>query len=618
MNGATTTAAHAEDVATSGELLQALFHDNPDPILVVAQTGYICSANPAALETFAAPSLNGLALADLVAPAPDGDEVTLLRRDGALIIARQRIQQVGDVVVHTLRDLSKAAPAGELRGAFILWTALQAITEGIVIYDEHERLVAFNEAYVRFCGIGGVVPRQGLSAREMMIAWLASGGAPVDADEGLREVLLERHIREMRDPTLRSRVMPYAHGRWMRVENIRTPNGEVVGIRADVTEQRETEMALERQRFDYKTLIEHIPDFIVRFAPDGTITFINDNFARFIARDPESMLGRPVQDYLLGGESDPLWQALTKLTPGEPIRKHEELLKGADGQEAWIFWSSIAAFADDHLLEYVAIGRDISELKLQQQRIEEQSDELQRKNDALGQFTGTVSHDLKAPLRHVSMFSEMMCEDIARGDFASVPVYADHLRQAVRRMRRLIDSLLEYARIADRIVAPERVSLREAVDEALVNLAEPIKDASAMIEIGELPEVVGDQALLARLCQNIIGNSVKYRRPDVVARLRIWSQPGPAGQVRLIFEDNGIGIDPRYAHKIFEVFHRLHRDESLYPGTGIGLALAQRVAESHRGIIELDATYTDGARFVVTLPGLSSLAKKDAATKSLA
>ncbi|WP_176218587.1 ATP-binding protein [Rhizobium rhizosphaerae] len=606
-------AGRLADAIDPSDLMQALYADNPDPILIVGADGRVRSANAAARCLFATESLTARPLEHFViSPDEKSDSVRLLRPNGSSAVCRHRRHALADgASLYVFRDVESGTSPFDLRSAHIVWAALQAITEGVAIYDEQEKLLAFNEAYERLCEIAGLTPRPGLSVRELIGDWLHLGGAPAGVDEAMIEIIIDRYMQEFREPTLRTRIMPFGDGRWMRVENIRTPSGAVVGIRADVTELREAEIALERQRFECKTLIEHIPDFLLRFAPDGTITFVNENFTRFRGSSAEAYLGHRVQEFLKGGEDDPLWLALTALTPTQPITRYEDRMKSINGEEIWIFWSSIAAFEDDHLLEYVAIGRDISMLKEQQQRIEEQARELKRKNDALNQFTGTVSHDLKAPLRHVSMFSEMMCEDIQRGEYASAPVYADHLRQAVRRMRKMIDSLLDYARVADAIVTPERLNLRQPVEEALINLASPIADAEAVIEIGELPDVIGDQALLARLCQNIIGNAVKYRRQDAAPYIRIRSGTGTKDMVQILFEDNGIGIEPRYAQKIFEVFQRLHRDESVYPGTGIGLALAQRVAESHRGTIELDTDYQGGTCFVLTLPALKTPVRQE-------
>ncbi|WP_429815381.1 sensor histidine kinase [Ensifer sp. B1-9] len=244
---------------------------------------------------------------------------------------------------------------------------------------------------------------------------------------------------------------------------------------------------------------------------------------------------------------------------------------------------------------------DVTDLKRAELALERQRQELEHKNEALDQFTATVSHDLKAPLRHISMFSEMIEDDLAAGDQAELAENARHLRDSVKRMNRVIDSLLDYAQIAHRISQWTKVRLADIVAETLTMLAGDVQEAQATFEIGDLPEVDGDPELLRRLVQNLIGNAVKYRHADRQPVIRI--QGGVADQiVELVVEDNGIGIDPRFSTRIFEVFQRLHKDESVYGGTGIGLALAKRIAESHDGSIRLDTTFREGARFIVLLP----------------
>ena len=184
----------------------------------------------------------------------------------------------------------------------------------------------------------------------------------------------------------------------------------------------------------------------------------------------------------------------------------------------------MAIFARRKLVEYITVGRDITELKRQQARIAQQSAELQRKNEALNQFTGTVSHDLKAPLRHMSMFSEMIGEDVASGNLDELPVYARHLRQSARRMDQLIDSLLDYAQIADQIG-----NLADRIDGRRDFRCDP---QSRQFHSGgrrqrsssALPQVKGDPELLKRLCQNLIGNAIKYRRDDIKPVIRIYGE----------------------------------------------------------------------------------------------
>ena len=244
---------------------------------------------------------------------------------------------------------------------------------------------------------------------------------------------------------------------------------------------------------------------------------------------------------------------------------------------------------------------DVTDLKRAELALERQRQELEHKNEALDQFTATVSHDLKAPLRHISMFSEMIEDDLKAGNQTELAENARHLRDSVQRMNRVVDSLLDYAQIAHRITEWTEVKLNDVVSETLAILAGDASDAKATFEVGPLPELEGDPELLRRLVQNLVGNAIKYRHADRRPVIRIHGN-NLHQTVELVVEDNGIGIDPRFATRIFEVFQRLHKDETVYGGTGIGLSLAKRIAESHGGSICLDTSFREGARFIVLLP----------------
>ena len=264
----------------------------------------------------------------------------------------------------------------------------------------------------------------------------------------------------------------------------------------------------------------------------------------------------------------------------------------------------VAIFDGECLMDFLVVGRDITEAKAQELHVSRQNEELQRKNQALDQFTATVSHDLKAPLRHLSMFSEMLVDDFQRDRLEDLPLYAGHIQTSSQRMTRLIESLLEFSQIAHREIVLLPVDLRFVVEEALLLLESHVLEADAEIDLGPLPEVHGDADLLVRLAQNLRGNALKYHAPGERPCVRIYARE-TADAVEFVVEDKGIGVDIRRAGRIFEVFQRLHRDESTYKGTGIGLAIAKRIAESHNAVITLDTDYAPGARFIVAFPILS-------------
>ncbi|WP_426228343.1 PAS domain S-box protein [Pararhizobium sp. DWP3-4] len=616
--------------AAQKDFVQAIYEVFPSPVIFVDADRVVLSVNAATVEQFgyAADDMIGGSMQMLYASDQDFEAAVFQnaakpgntqfsegihryrRRDGSVFTARIRVTPVADAdgtelgfagVVHDISDYLELDRERRKAGE-ILDTALQAIPEGFAIFDADERIIVYNDAYKRICGAAGPRLKIGMTAEEIMLAVYEVGyypNAPVGSPQA--KAWLEGRMRAFRNPGGDNQIFEYGDGRWLRIEDLKTQDGNTVALRIDVTDLKRAEIALDRQRLEYYTLVQNIPDFICRISGDLRYTFVNDRYARLVGMPATDLIGQLLRDYVPVTDRKSLVTTLKSLSVQTPLATREQYRKLSDGSDLWLFWSNIAVFDGGELAEYVTVGRDITELKQQQQRIAQQTAELQRKNEALNQFTGTVSHDLKAPLRHMSMFSDMIVEDVAGGNHDELPVYAGHLRQSARRMDQLIDSLLDYAQIADEIGSWQIVSMSDVISDTILNLDSFIQEAGASIKVSALPQIKGDPELLKRLCQNLIGNAIKYRREDVQPVIRIYAETDE-GAVRVIFEDNGIGVDPRFSRKIFDVFQRLHRDESVYPGTGIGLALAKRIAESHGGSISLDTAFTQGARFVVTLP----------------
>jgi PAS domain S-box-containing protein len=480
--------------------------------------------------------------------------------------------------------------------------ALDTMPEGFAIFDDQERLLMFNRMFKERCGPAKENVRVGATLESIIRANIAAGiytGIREGTPEA--EALVQARLEDHRAPDAGGAVFAYGTDRWIRSESHVTETGDIVALRVDVSDLKRAEAALEERRRDYLSLLQILPDMILRFDKNLTIRFANDKYAAHVGSTTDELLGRYLPDVACAPEQTAALMHIENYSRKQPVRSLEVCTTGSDGQESWMFWTAVAIFDESGVSEVVSVGRDITEAKRQQQQVESQSDELRRKNEALDQFTATVSHDLKAPLRHLSMFAEMISEDLHRGELTELPHYADHVRKSAVRMRRIIDSLLEFSQIAYRITSPKPVALADVVRDALVLLEGHVQETGGRIEVQPLPEIMGDPELLKRLAQNLIGNALKYRRPDETPVVRVYSRQS-GDEVDFVVEDDGIGIDAQHVERIFEVFQRLHRDESVYQGTGVGLALARRIVESHNGVIALDTTYGPGARFIVTFP----------------
>jgi signal transduction histidine kinase len=245
------------------------------------------------------------------------------------------------------------------------------------------------------------------------------------------------------------------------------------------------------------------------------------------------------------------------------------------------------------------IVRELAAAEEARARVEEQAAELTRSNADLEQFAYVASHDLQEPLRKIASFCQVL-ERRYRGQLDErADQYIDFIVDGAKRMQLLINDLLAFSRVGRRNAGHEAVDTRELAELAVTTLSVPIEESGARVEIGDLPVVSGERALLLAVLQNLIGNAVKFRgeRPPLV---RVGAERD-GGEWRFSVTDNGIGIAPGFAERVFVIFQRLHAREA-YEGTGIGLALCRKIVEYHGGRIWLDTDHGAGTRIMFTLP----------------
>ncbi len=241
-----------------------------------------------------------------------------------------------------------------------------------------------------------------------------------------------------------------------------------------------------------------------------------------------------------------------------------------------------------------------TKLRDSNEALERRAQQLARSNAELDQFASIASHDLQEPLRKVQAFSSQVLTKEADGLSEKGRDYLTRANASAARMQVLIEDLLLFSRVGTRTQPFVATDLNELLGGVLADLETAIEEAGAMVEVGELPTVPVDPRQARQLFQNLISNSLKFRREGVDPVVRIDGSSG-GRFAEITVADNGIGFDPEYADRIFRVFERLH-ERSAYPGTGIGLALCRKVAERHGGSIGAVGRPGEGATFVVRLP----------------
>ena len=372
---------------------------------------------------------------------------------------------------------------------------------------------------------------------------------------------------------------------------IRDDDGTItnfLGYLVDITERTERERELEQ----YKAIVETINDGVYVVDEDGRFTMVNDTYTEMLGYDREELLGEHVSMVVdeetvaaaqrtesalrEDGADVPTIDAQLKTADGEriPSEARFALLRGPDGEE-----------------RRVGVARDVSDRK-------EYERKLERSNERLEQFAHAVSHDLQEPLRMVSSYLRLLDErygdtfDEEGREFLAFAV------DGADRMRDMVEGLLEYSRVETRGDPFEPVDLAAVVDDVRDDLHVAIEESGADITVGTLPTVEGDADQLRQVFQNLVENAIEYSGDDPPQIHLDAERDGEAWVVSV--QDDGLGLDPEHADRIFEMFERHHTEEE--SGTGIGLALCERIVDRHGGEIWVESAPGKGATFSLTLP----------------
>ena len=258
----------------------------------------------------------------------------------------------------------------------------------------------------------------------------------------------------------------------------------------------------------------------------------------------------------------------------------------------------VTTVRDDELGDLARAFNSMADsLEASQEALGERSRELERSNRELEQFASVTSHDLQAPLATISMYAQLLEQRHAQ-ELNGGQQLVEGINAATVKARTLIRDLLEYSRAGRGELLSEPVDMNGVATEALEMLAGPIEQSGADVTVEELPVIIGDARKLRQVFLNLIGNALKFAEDIPVVRVGSEVQGGTA---IFAIQDNGIGMDPAQAERIFQPFHRLHGEEE-YPGTGIGLAVCERIVEQHGGRIWVQSSPGQGSTFRFTLP----------------
>ncbi len=379
----------------------------------------------------------------------------------------------------------------------------------------------------------------------------------------------------------------------------------------DISVRKTAEKHLGQMEGKYRGLLEAAPDAMVVVNRSGQMVLLNARAENEFGYRRDELIGQQVKTIIPEGFAERLI--------ADALRSAEDALaqqigagieltgRRKDGSQFPIEIMLSPLESAEGLLVTAAV-RDISVRKMAEANLLNKVEELNRSNVELGQFAYIASHDLQEPLRMVASYTQLLSRRYKGKLDSDADEFIAFAVDGADRMQRLIQDLLAYSRVGTKGTDLLDTSSEEALQRALVNLGEAIRESGAMVTHDSMPAVLADEMQLVQLFQNLIGNAIKYQSSGTP---RVHVSVTRDGEKKWIFavKDNGLGIDPQYFERIFGMFQRLHkRDE--FAGTGIGLAICKKIVERHGGSISVESQPGHGSTFRFTLAGGEKLSVK--------
>jgi PAS domain S-box-containing protein len=331
---------------------------------------------------------------------------------------------------------------------------------------------------------------------------------------------------------------------------------------------------------------------------DGYFKRVNPAWQDVLGWTADELTSQPYQTFVHPDDRLSTGVEQTKLADGGTVMAFENRYRHKDGTYRWLQWK--AAPSVEQGIIYAA-ARDITEQKRAERAMQEHADALAHANHELEAFSYSVSHDLRAPLRHVTGFATLLERRAGHSLDEQGRRYLKTMVESASRMGRLIDDLLTFSRMGRTALAKQPVDLRRVVESARREVAVDINGRAIVWTIDPLPVLEADPAMLQLALVNLLSNAIKYTRPRAQAHIDIGTVEGSPDETVVFVRDDGVGFDMQYAHKLFGVFQRLHRADE-FDGTGIGLANVRRIVERHGGRIWVQSEIDRGATFYFALP----------------
>jgi PAS domain S-box-containing protein len=383
------------------------------------------------------------------------------------------------------------------------------------------------------------------------------------------------------------------------------PSAGVVGVMIDITDRKQAESAILQAKREWERTFNAIPDLICLIDRNHRILRVNQAMAQALGCTPKEAVGLTCYQAVHGLEDPP------------PFCPHQQMLRDGQHHMAEVsepklgghYEVSVSPLYDatGQVTGGVHVARDVTALA-------EKARELARSNEELEAFAYVASHDLQEPLRMIKGYLTLLARRYQGKLDTDADEFIGFAVDGATRMQRLITDLLVYSRVGSRHKTPEPTNCNNILEQAQANLKAMIDESEAVIDYDSLPIVLADSTQLIQLFQNLLGNALKFRR-DLPPHIHVGAERDN-GFWRFTVKDNGLGIEPEFFPRIFQVFKRLHRAVE-YPGTGIGLAVCKKIVERHGGRIWVDSIPGSGSAFHFTFPVVEEISNENQVTPDI-
>jgi len=375
---------------------------------------------------------------------------------------------------------------------------------------------------------------------------------------------------------------------------------KLFGICVEITEVREKEIEELMEEKKFHNLYDNSPDLHGSvLVATGELYECNETLLKELGYKRHELIGKSILNLYADSIKPKVKKAFQEFLKTGIIRNKELQLKRKDGSSFDVSLN-VNSIRDEkgNILYSTSTWRDITYKKEVEGKLNKLLDELRSSNEELEQFAYVASHDLQEPLRMVASYTELLQRRYGNKLDDEAKDFIYYAVDGSRRMKKLIDDLLEYSRLSTKPKSFKLVNVNELLEEVLLLLKPEIDEKKAQITISKMPEIMGSELQLSRLFSNLVGNALKFTNNKKV-KINITAKENE-DHFSFAVKDNGIGIEKKYFERIFQVFQRLNNKKD-YSGTGIGLAVCKKIIEKHSGTIWVESEINKGTTFHFTI-----------------